>query len=83
MSQAGKLAADLKNALRCSEIETDSSIFKPGSKYRNKFMSDRDKIMYCRAFLRISSKPQVYTPSSGSDYTTNNFDIIKYEKLYG
>lgn len=68
MSQAGKLAADLKNALRCSEIETDSSIFKPGSKYRNKFMSDRDKIMYCKAFLRLSGKTQVYTPSSGDDH---------------
>lgn len=68
MLKTGILTADLKNALRCSEIETDSSIFKPGSKYRNKFMSDRDKIMYCRAFLRLSGKTQVYTPSSGLDH---------------
>ena len=47
MSQAGRLTAVLENVLRCSEIETDSSIFIFGSKYRNKFMSDRDKIMYC------------------------------------
>lgn len=33
MSQAGKLAAVLENALRCSEIENDSSI---NSKVRNK-----------------------------------------------
>lgn len=68
MLKTGILTADLKNALRCSEIETDSSIFKPGSKYRNKFMSDRDKIMYCKAFLRLSGKTQVYTPSSGDDH---------------
>ncbi len=68
MSQAGRLAAVLENALRCSEIENDSNIYSPVSKYRNKFMSDRDKIMYCRAFLRLSGKTQVYTPSSGADH---------------
>lgn len=68
MSQSGKLAADLSTALRCSELVNDSSIYSRGSKYRNKFMSDRDKIMYCRAFLRLSGKTQVYTPSSGSDH---------------
>ncbi|MBP3380652.1 MAG: dNTP triphosphohydrolase [Ruminococcus sp.] len=68
MSQAGKLAADLSTALRCSELVHDSSIYSRGNRYRNKFMSDRDKIMYCRAFLRLSGKTQVYTPSSGSDH---------------
>ncbi len=83
MSQAGKLTADLSAALRCSELVNDSSIYSPESKYRNKFMSDRDKSMYCRAFLRLSGKTQVYTPSSGTDYSTNNSVISEYEKLYG
>lgn len=83
MSQAGRLAAVLENALRCSEIENDSSIYSPGSKYRNKFMSDMDQIMYCKAVLRLSGKTQIYTPSGGSDYATNNLAISEYEKLYG
>lgn len=44
MSQAGKLAAVLENALRCSEIENDSNIYSPGSKYRNKFMILKKKL---------------------------------------
>jgi len=44
MSQAGKIAADLSSALRCSDLEIDRSIYTPRSKYRNKFMSDMDKI---------------------------------------
>lgn len=68
MSQAGKLAADLSTALRCSELVNDSNENTQESSHRNKFMSDRDKIMYCRAFLRLSGKTQVYTPSSGSDH---------------
>lgn len=43
MSQAGRLAADLSNALRCSELETNSSIYSRGNKYRNKFMILKEK----------------------------------------
>lgn len=43
MSHAGRLAAVLENALRCSELENDSSIYAPVSKYRNKFMILKEK----------------------------------------
>lgn len=51
MSQAGKIAADLSSALRCSDLEIDRSIYTPRSKYRNKFMSDMDKIWKKRLYF--------------------------------
>ena len=43
MSQAGKLAANLSTALRCSELVNDSSIYSRGNRYRNKFMIIKEK----------------------------------------
>ena len=33
-------------------------------KYRNDFMRDRDRIMYCTAFRRLAGKTQIYTIGS-------------------
>lgn len=68
MGKSGILAAELDKALKCSELENDSLIYSYRNNYRNKFMSDRDKILYSKSFLRLAGKTQVYTPSSGDDH---------------
>ncbi len=52
MSQTGKTVADLSSTLRCSDLEIDRSIYSPGSSYRNKFMSDMDKIRKEKLYFR-------------------------------
>ena len=66
------LSADPKSARRCHALAgrpTQEHNVVPNS-YRDIFMSDRDRILYCKSFLRLSGKTQVYAPSTGDHQRT-------------
>lgn len=58
-------------ARRCHTIvgKTDNDDQKENS-YRNIFMTDRDRILYCKSFMRLAGKTQVYTPTTGDHQRT-------------
>lgn len=76
-----KLAADPSLALRCSQIVVENDSEQSKSNYRNKFMSDRDRILYCKAFLRLSGKTQVYAPSDGDHQRTRLTHTLEVSQI--
>lgn len=77
-----QLAANPSLARRCHQIAgyneaTPSSI----NDYRNIFMSDRDRIMYCKSFLRLAGKTQVYAPSSGDHRRTRLTHTLEVSQI--
>lgn len=76
-----EFAANPTLALRCQQIHegTFSSISTGG--YRNVFMSDRDRIMYCKSFLRMSGKTQVYAPSKGDHQRTRLTHTLEVSQI--
>lgn len=85
MNDISVLAADVSLALRCSEIEAKKEKTVPENvsinKYRTKFMSDRDRILYSKAFLRLSGKTQVYTPSKGDHQRTRLTHTLEVSQI--
>lgn len=81
MKRTGTLAADLNTALRCSELASENLICSHLSSYRNKFMSDRDRILYSKSFLRLSGKTQVYTPSKGDHQRTRLTHTLEVSQI--
>lgn len=59
-------------ATRCHELDgyPMTEYEKLPNNYRTVFMSDRDRILYCKSFLRLSGKTQVYTSNSGDHQRT-------------
>lgn len=65
-----EFAADPTLAPRCKQIDENDFIVACTIGYRNIFMSDRDRIQYCKSFLRMAGKTQVYAPSKGDHQRT-------------
>ncbi|MBP3760430.1 MAG: dNTP triphosphohydrolase [Ruminococcus sp.] len=66
------LAIKPSMAIRCHEWAgyPMTEYEKNPSSYRTVFMSDRDRILYSKSFLRLSGKTQVYTSNSGDHQRT-------------
>lgn len=76
------LACDHLKAWRCEEIENgrkNKDRIEGG--YRTVFMSDRDRILYCKAFRRLAGKTQVYTPSQGDDKRTRLTHTLEVSQI--
>lgn len=76
-----KFAAKPELALRCKQIEAGSYSSISTSGYRNIFMSDRDRILYCKSFLRLSGKTQVYAPSKGDHQRTRLTHTLEVSQI--
>jgi dGTPase len=75
------LSANLAMARRCSEISDLSKPCSIAGGYRNKFMCDRDRILYCKSFLRLAGKTQVYTPSQGDHQRTRLTHTLEVSQI--
>ena len=75
-----ELAANPALAKRCSEIEQKDSR-QSINWYRNKFMSDRDRILYCKAFLRLAGKTQVYAPLQSDHQRTRLTHTLEVSQI--
>ena len=77
------LATDPKAAVRCHELagrptnEHNATM----NSYRNIFMSDRDRILYSKSFLRLSGKTQVYAPSTGDHQRTRLTHTLEVSQI--
>ena len=77
-----KLACNPETAWRCSEIESGiKSAQGIVDGYRTIFMSDRDRILYCKSFRRLAGKTQVYTPSQGDDKRTRLTHTLEVSQI--
>lgn len=77
------LATTPDMAVRCHELAgrpTQEHDTKRNS-YRNIFMSDRDRILYCKSFLRLSGKTQVYAPSAGDHQRTRLTHTLEVSQI--
>ena len=77
------LATDPNTAVRCHELAgrpTNEHKIKTNS-YRTIFMSDRDRILYCKSFLRLSGKTQVYAPSTGDHQRTRLTHTLEVSQI--
>ena len=81
MKMIGCLAADLSLAYRCSELAIESKIYRHMNGYRNRFMSDRDRILYSTSFLRLAGKTQVYTPSTSDHRRTRLTHTLEVSQI--
>ncbi len=72
-------AANANNALRCSII--DNLYNSDDHSYRNAFMRDRDRILYCKSFLRLSGKTQVYAPSKSDHQRTRLTHTLEVSQI--
>lgn len=75
-----ELAANPTTARRCSEIKQDNAR-QADNWYRNKFMSDRDRILYCTAFLRLAGKTQVYAPHRSDHQRTRLTHTLEVSQI--
>lgn len=77
------LAANPSKAKRCHELA--ASPFEEHDEmhswYRDIFMSDRDRILYCKSFLRLSGKTQVYAPSTGDHQRTRLTHTLEVSQI--
>ncbi len=80
-SELKKLAANCASACRCSEIDDVGSPCLDNSRYRNKFMRDRDRILYCKSFLRLAGKTQVYAPSKSDHQRTRLTHTLEVSQI--
>ena len=76
------LAAKPTYAMRCHKIagdprENNESV----NDYRNIFMSDRDRILYCKSFLRLAGKTQVYAPSMSDHQRTRLTHTLEVSQI--
>ena len=78
-----KLATKPEDARRCHDLSGHpiKESKKTDENYRNIFMSDRDRILYCRSFLRLSGKTQVYAPSSGDHQRTRLTHTLEVSQI--
>lgn len=76
-----KLAANYAMARRCSKIDGMSNPHLDEQHYRNKFMRDRDRILYCKSFLRLAGKTQVYAPSKGDHQRTRLTHTLEVSQI--
>ena len=77
------LATNPDSAVRCHELAgrpTNEHNVTVNS-YRNIFMSDRDRILYSKSFLRLSGKTQVYAPSSGDHQRTRLTHTLEVSQI--
>lgn len=77
------LAASPDSARRCHALAgrpTQEHKNIPNS-YRDIFMSDRDRILYCKSFLRLSGKTQVYAPSTGDHQRTRLTHTLEVSQI--
>ena len=77
------LAAKPESARRCHALAgrpTPEHNVIPNS-YRDIFMSDRDRILYCKSFLRLSGKTQVYAPSTGDHQRTRLTHTLEVSQI--
>ena len=74
-------AANPSMALRCKQIDEKSYADTASYSYRNIFMSDRDRILYCKSFLRLSGKTQVYAPSKGDHQRTRLTHTLEVSQI--
>ena len=78
-----ELAAKPDKARRCHELAgypLQEYSAMPNS-YRNIFMSDRDRILYCKSFLRLSGKTQVYSPSTSDHQRTRLTHTLEVSQI--
>ena len=80
-SKLKKLAANYDLARRCSEIDGVDTPHLDKPCYRNKFMRDRDRILYCKSFLRLAGKTQVYAPSKGDHQRTRLTHTLEVSQI--
>lgn len=80
-SKLKKLAANYALARRCSEIDNVINLCLDEPSYRNKFMRDRDRILYCKSFLRLAGKTQVYAPSKGDHQRTRLTHTLEVSQI--
>lgn len=80
-SRIKKLAANYALARRCSEIDNINNLRLDEPPYRNKFMRDRDRILYCKSFLRLAGKTQVYAPSKGDHQRTRLTHTLEVSQI--
>ena len=76
-----EFAADPALALRCQQIDEEDYRAVNSAGYRNIFMSDRDRILYCKSFLRLSGKTQVYAPSKGDHQRTRLTHTLEVSQI--
>lgn len=77
------LATNPNSAVRCHELAgrpTNEHGVTMNS-YRNIFMSDRDRILYSKSFLRLSGKTQVYAPSTGDHQRTRLTHTLEVSQI--
>ena len=77
------LSANPESARRCHALAgrpTQEHKIVPNS-YRDIFMSDRDRILYCKSFLRLSGKTQVYAPSTGDHQRTRLTHTLEVSQI--
>jgi dGTPase len=58
----------------------------PVSEYRNEFIRDRDRILYCKSFRRMSGKTQIFLPSSDDHFRTrltHTVEVMQIAKHIG
>ena len=76
-----EFAANPTLALRCKQIDESNDIVASMMSYRDVFMSDRDRIMYCKSFLRMAGKTQVYAPSKGDHQRTRLTHTLEVSQI--
>lgn len=76
-----EFAANPALALRCQQIDDENYRAVNSAGYRNIFMSDRDRILYCKSFLRLSGKTQVYAPSKGDHQRTRLTHTLEVSQI--
>ena len=81
MQKYQEFAANPELALRCTQIDENNYSATGITSYRNVFMSDRDRILYCKSFLRMSGKTQVYAPSKGDHQRTRLTHTLEVSQI--
>jgi len=72
--ERGVLAAPLELASRASDVEESQ-------KYRSMFMRDRDRILYSKAFRRLSGKTQIYISGSSDHCRTRLTHTLEVSQI--